>query len=275
MSERGVFAVDRGIFDHDVFADEPFTEREAWVWLIGEAAFRSCRVRVGTARIELARGQLAHSLRFLAKRWKWGLSSVQRFLSRIEKEGMIGTVSGTGITIITICKYDSYQRVSLPDETPGDTPPVQQRYREEGTEHKKLDGGGEARAREPKFKISEEAFAFADEIAVIAGHDVAFLPPLWISAGPAVRMQMMLDAGWLVSVMRDTAKAMMRGKRDGAPGTIRYFEKGFARAHAPQLPLSKLNLVDPTPEEIHGRTKKDVSDVLRGLHEEFRQGTGR
>ena len=38
MSERGVFALDRGIFDHLAFADEAFTEREAWAWLIAEAA---------------------------------------------------------------------------------------------------------------------------------------------------------------------------------------------------------------------------------------------
>ncbi len=38
MSERGVFAVDRGIWDHPMFACEPFTEREAWQWLIAEAA---------------------------------------------------------------------------------------------------------------------------------------------------------------------------------------------------------------------------------------------
>jgi len=40
MSERGVFAVDRGIFDHSVFAREPFTQCEAWIWLIAEAAYK-------------------------------------------------------------------------------------------------------------------------------------------------------------------------------------------------------------------------------------------
>src|SRR5829696_3821616 len=32
MSGRGVFAVDRGIWSESDFADEPFTEREAFMW---------------------------------------------------------------------------------------------------------------------------------------------------------------------------------------------------------------------------------------------------
>lgn len=46
MSERGVFAVDRGVWDHPMFADEPFTEREAWLWMVSAAAWMSKRVRV-------------------------------------------------------------------------------------------------------------------------------------------------------------------------------------------------------------------------------------
>ena len=72
MSARGVFAVDRGIWEHPVFAREPFSEREAFIWLVGEAAFRSRRVRLASgAIVELARGQLAHSLRFMASKWCW------------------------------------------------------------------------------------------------------------------------------------------------------------------------------------------------------------
>jgi hypothetical protein len=28
------------VFGHPIFADEPFTEREEWLWQIGEAAFK-------------------------------------------------------------------------------------------------------------------------------------------------------------------------------------------------------------------------------------------
>ncbi len=33
MSSKGVFGVDRDVFDNPVFKKEPFTEREAWIWL--------------------------------------------------------------------------------------------------------------------------------------------------------------------------------------------------------------------------------------------------
>src|SRR5689334_10600758 len=112
MSERGVFAVDRGVFDHDCFADEPFTEREAWMWLIGEAAWKPRGRRIGAVNVSLERGQLAASVRFLADRWRWSKSAVARFLGRLKNRDMIETASGTGISIITICKYDEYQRVS-------------------------------------------------------------------------------------------------------------------------------------------------------------------
>lgn len=122
MSERGVFAVDRGIWDHPVFADEPLTEREAWQWLIGEASFKARTRNVAGRQIPLRRGQLAASVRFMADRWGWGKSSVDRFLKKLKNETMIGTDAGTGLLVITICNYDKFQRVSLPSGTAADAP---------------------------------------------------------------------------------------------------------------------------------------------------------
>jgi hypothetical protein len=49
----GTFNVARGVFDHPVFAREPFTEREAWLWLIAEAQWKPVRKRVGRVIIAL------------------------------------------------------------------------------------------------------------------------------------------------------------------------------------------------------------------------------
>ena len=78
----GVFAVSRGIFEHEFFEDEPFTEREAWIWLIREAAWKPRKVRSPTGPITIQRGQCSCSVRFLADRWKWSKSRVGRFLRR-------------------------------------------------------------------------------------------------------------------------------------------------------------------------------------------------
>jgi hypothetical protein len=41
MSARGFFAIDRGVWDHPLFAREKFSEREAWFWLISSAAWEN------------------------------------------------------------------------------------------------------------------------------------------------------------------------------------------------------------------------------------------
>ncbi len=110
-----VFAVSRAIFDHPAFAKEPFTEREAWLFLISEAAWRPTTIRVGSVQVDLKRGQCAHSIRFLADRWAWSKSRVDRFFGRLKIGTMIGTAAGQGVTVVTICNYDEYQKVGLPE----------------------------------------------------------------------------------------------------------------------------------------------------------------
>lgn len=139
MSDAGVFAVDRGLFEHPFFADEPFTQREAWQWLIKEAAWKPRRARAGNAPIELKRGELAHSVRFMAAAWQWTAPKVQRFLVRLKTNTMIDTRTDTGVTVITICNYDKYQfrpdATDTPTDTSIDTRPIQHRYgQEEGEE---------------------------------------------------------------------------------------------------------------------------------------------
>jgi hypothetical protein len=120
VSERGVFAVDRGIWNHPSFANEPLSEREAWVWLIGEAAFKTRTRRIGSVAIELSRGQVAASLRFMADKWQWSEPRVRRFLKRLKTDAMIDAATDAGVTVITICNYTKYQRVSLPADASSD-----------------------------------------------------------------------------------------------------------------------------------------------------------
>jgi hypothetical protein len=152
LSERGVFALDRGIFDHPIFAPEPYTEREAWVWMLSAAAWADKRVRVGKAMIDLKRGQLAFATRFLAVKWKWAHSKVVRFLNRLKTDTMIVTLPKREATLITICNYDQYQFGGNATETPTGTPTgtevKRNRNKEEETNNlrTKKDGGPVAKA---------------------------------------------------------------------------------------------------------------------------------
>ncbi|MBD9540127.1 hypothetical protein IB276_11750 [Ensifer sp. ENS04] len=110
MSERGFIAVDRGIFDHPLFEEKrEFSRREAWLWLISEAEWKDREKYVGSAKISVRRGQLAHSIRFIADAFGWHKSKVERFLERLKTEAMIETQTETGLTVITICNYGLYQ----------------------------------------------------------------------------------------------------------------------------------------------------------------------
>lgn len=157
MSERGVFALDRGIFDHPMFAPEPYTEREAWVWILSAAAWTAKRVRVGKTMFDIKRGQLVYATRFLATKWKWGHSKVVRFLKRLENDTMVSTLATREATLITVCKYDEYQFGRNADETPTGTPTgtevKRKRNKEEETNNLRTNTCAKApRASDEKFE---------------------------------------------------------------------------------------------------------------------------
>lgn len=238
MSERGVFAVDRGIWEHDVLAENlPFSRREAWLWLVSEAAWKPHKRRIIGRTIELARGQYVGSLRFIASKWQWNETRVRRFLAALISSEMVDAKTDAGVTILTICKYDDYQRVSLPDDAmrkeDADAPPTQERRKVEDKEDKELDDA-DVRA---KPLVSKEAIELADELLVIAGHDLKFIPPGW--CGSAMRVQAWL-AEWPREIIIAGVTAAAHRKRGPPANRLEYFEPAvaeeFARQSAP-LPI--------------------------------------
>lgn len=135
----GVFAVARNLFDHEIFADEAFTEREAWIWIVKEAAWKPTRVRVGRHLVDLARGQCAFTTRFMAVKFKWSEAKVRRFLSKLKSDAMLTIDTTQQVTRLTICNYNDYQKVALPrDAKTGavtDEEPTHSRRKEENTEN--------------------------------------------------------------------------------------------------------------------------------------------
>ncbi len=127
----------RGWMKHEVFKDEPYSEREAWIWLIEEAAFRPRTKRIGAHVVQLERGQTATTLRFLAAAWGWKKDRVRRFLKRLTGDAMLRcscgdnatpgatpntTQKATSHTLITLCNYDDYQFPHETSATSGATP---------------------------------------------------------------------------------------------------------------------------------------------------------
>jgi hypothetical protein len=105
----GHYRMHRDWMDNPIFADEKFSKAQAWMWLIERAAWKATRVAVSGSWLDLKRGQLTCSVRYLEKIWKWPRTTISRFISRLKKENMIGTEIWGGQMLVTICKYDTYQ----------------------------------------------------------------------------------------------------------------------------------------------------------------------
>jgi hypothetical protein len=115
MKSAGHINVARSIFDHPMFDDgKPLSDREAWLWLISNAAWRPIQIMVRNGRasemLNLDRGQLSFSRSFLRKAWRWTSEKrVRTFLARLRQEGMLDLQTGQLQTIITICNYGVFQ----------------------------------------------------------------------------------------------------------------------------------------------------------------------
>lgn len=258
MSERGVFAMDRGWFCHPVFADEPYTEREAWAWLISEAAWKARTRRIGDFIINLERGQVAASLRFMADAWKWHYSKVKRFLDKLKTETMIETDVKHGVSVITIRNYNKFQRVSLPDatdiETPNATGPQQVRNKTEDIKYIKL-AAAEVSASP---LIRKSAFEVAEKVAVLCGHDPQFIPPEWCE-GP-MTAERWLAHGWQPEMIVLAVESIL-ARRGSPPNRMSYFEKPIAEFIAKQARPMPHVVINNTPEIVNVRTEATGSLV--------------
>lgn len=114
----GFFKLERGWRDHPVLRGE-YSRGDAWAWMIENACWKPMKSRVKGVVIELERGELSFSQRFIARKWGWSKSRVDRFLAELRAESMIETRSkngataghpaGQGQSIISICNYAKYQ----------------------------------------------------------------------------------------------------------------------------------------------------------------------
>lgn len=117
----GWYAMKRGWQGHPVFDGQAYSDRDAWVWMIENAAHSETFVNVRGNPVSIQRGQLSYSIRFLATAWGWHRNRVARFLERLKKWELIETAGGTAQVVITVCNYSVYQDVRDSAGTPSGT----------------------------------------------------------------------------------------------------------------------------------------------------------
>jgi hypothetical protein len=121
------------------YRQTPFSEREAWLWLIENAAWKDTeRSAASGQRVTITRGQIHTSLRGLQTAWGWDKSRVERFLKRLTEWSMIEMDAGKEGRTLTLCNYCRFQSSREGDETPSEKETGRQRdTQEEDKKNKK------------------------------------------------------------------------------------------------------------------------------------------
>ncbi|MDD2380255.1 MAG: hypothetical protein PHV35_01010 [Mariniphaga sp.] len=116
----------RKIFDNPMYFSEPFTRMQAWIDLLLLANHSGQYFYVRGNRIDVKRGEVAHSMQSLAQRWKWSRGKVLRYISQLENSQMIVQQKSPVITKLSICNYNAYQSDGTTDSTTDGQQTVQQ-----------------------------------------------------------------------------------------------------------------------------------------------------
>ena len=105
--EPGYIALHRRIRQNGYIWEnrEPFTRRDAWIDMLLEAQWTTepREVKAGRTFVTLQRGELAHSVRWFAKRWRWGNARVLRFFRALQERRRIETITERYTQHIRLC----------------------------------------------------------------------------------------------------------------------------------------------------------------------------
>lgn len=114
----GWVKINRGVQDHWVWDEKPFSKGQAWIDLIllarhSDGTFMDRRGNL----IDGKRGGVYRSERSLAERWEWSRKKTSNFLSRLAQDNMIEMYkeSAKAETMIFIVNYDNFQSTGTSD----------------------------------------------------------------------------------------------------------------------------------------------------------------
>jgi hypothetical protein len=113
----GWIKIHRDIATHWIFQDE--CKFKWWIDLLLMASYEDNKQLVGDRLVEIKRGQMIVSLSFLSKRWGKAKGTILKFLELLESDHMIDRCTDRKVTILTICKYESYQEAEKQSLTDG------------------------------------------------------------------------------------------------------------------------------------------------------------
>ena len=145
---NGWIKLHRKIFDNPMYFSEPFTRMQAWIDLLLLANHSGQYFYVRGNRIDVKRGEVAHSMQSLAQRWKWSRGKVLRYISQLENSQMIVQQKNHVITKLSITNYNTYQSDGTTDSTTDGQQTVQQTDTNKNDKNDKNER--ETRTQQPK-----------------------------------------------------------------------------------------------------------------------------
>lgn len=154
----GFITLNRKLFEHPLWTEErTYSKGEAWIDMIQLARFEPSAIVVNSNVIDVQRGEVCASLRFLSNRWNWSTKKVSTYLKLLVKLRMIETQKKQGVTVLKLLNYDTYNGGGNAGETPKkqkgnskETPRKQQGNKNK--ESKEREEGEECKKKKPDYK---------------------------------------------------------------------------------------------------------------------------
>jgi len=113
--------ISRRLFKHYLWNEKrKYSKFEAWLDLLQMVSFTNDNSTMINGQLcKWGRGQYPISISFLCERWGWTQKPVRTFLSRAQLDGMIRLERASKWTMLTICKYESYNKLGQSEVNQG------------------------------------------------------------------------------------------------------------------------------------------------------------
>lgn len=169
MSTEGYIKLSRKYFDNPLWTEpRVYSRAEAWIDLIQSAKFEAQSLILDGRAIEVQRGEIVASRRYLEIRWKWSNTKVDNFIKLLVDQGMISKRNAKGNTVLTLTNFSTYNDVNATKnatETPHErqqnatrTPNIRKIRKKECKDKEREDGDNVASLTEPEIPDSENYY---------------------------------------------------------------------------------------------------------------------
>jgi hypothetical protein len=118
MAAPGWLRLWRAIEDNKLFRKKPFDPLHAWIDLLIKASWKESECWHNERCIKINPGQILTSTYALSTDWGWNRSKVRRFLNTLKTDLMIDLQPDPHCTVITICKWETYQNPQEASDLP-------------------------------------------------------------------------------------------------------------------------------------------------------------